>query len=160
MFRTLQRLPEAERFSTDHLRCVSVRPKDLLHRSSWRSTSQAERPARLGRDIEGEEAPITRKSHTRGLKITKKDLDQHGYTMHGCPRCDHMLVWGDAKGCTQAHSETCRQRIAEELAKSPEGRERLKAVSARRERHQAQELKETSTPAPRTAPAKQSSKKP
>ena len=141
--------------------CPTKRPppqelveKDLLHRSSWRSAGQAERPVRLGRDIEGEEAPTTRKSHAMGLKITKKDLDQHGYTMHGCPRCDHMIAWGDAKSCTQAHSETCRRRIAKELAKTPEGRERLKVVAAWKERHKVQELKEASTPAPRTAPAR------
>ena len=71
--RTLKRVPESERFSVTHLASVTVRPKDSLHRSSWRPVGQREREQRLGRDDEGEPEPETRWSHVRGLKITKKD---------------------------------------------------------------------------------------
>ena len=132
MARTLQRVPELERFDVKHAESINIRPKDLLHRSSWKASTQAERPQRLGHEAEGEDAPTTRAKQFRGLKVTAKDLLEHQYTMHGCPKCDHMIVWGTGQGCTQAHSEGCRRRIAEELAKTPEGRARLKAVEDRR----------------------------
>ena len=45
------------------------------------------------------------------------------------------------------------QPIAEELAKTPEGRERLKAVADRRERHQTKDSKEPSVDRPGVRPA-------
>ena len=57
---------------------------------------------------------------------------KYGYTMDGCSRCDHMMVWGNARGYSQAHSRECRQRIAEELSKDPVGQTRLRKVEDRR----------------------------
>ena len=98
--RRFQRMPESERFQMEHLQSVSTRPKDLLHRSTWKATTHAERPERLGHATGENEEPATRKGHVRGLKVTKKDLEKYGYTMHGCARCDHMIVWGNAQSCT------------------------------------------------------------
>jgi len=131
MSRTLQRVPADRRFSQENVSAVAIRPKDLLHRSSWRPPKQLERRQRLGHEIADQDQPSIRAEKSEGLTVTKKDLERHCYTLDGCKRCEHMYVWGNARGCHVAHSAACRRRISEHLAETPEGRERLRRVRGR-----------------------------
>ena len=83
-------------------------------------------PIRIRFDPPGEEEPVAseearKESETRRLRITKKDLDKYGYT-EGCEGCrfkqagirDH-----------RAHSEACRRRIADEIRKDDQEKNRV-----------------------------------
>ena len=48
-----------------------------------------------------------------------------------------------AKGCSVAHSEDCRERIAAELSKTAEGRKRLEAVDDRMDKWRVKQEKTT-----------------
>ncbi len=53
----------------------------------------------------------------RRLKITKKVLEEYGYTEF-CEQCIHIRTFGEAKP-RMPHSEECRKRIMETMARSP-----------------------------------------
>ena len=68
----------------------------------------------------------------RRVYIKARDLENHGYTS-GCPRCEHEMKYGKGR-TTLPHSERCRQRIMEELAKTDEGQRRIAEAGARLDR--------------------------
>ena len=65
----------------------------------------------------------------RRLYIKKADVEAFGYT-EGCVKCDHDLLYGYGR-TTKGHSDQCRRRIMEELAKTPAGMERVQAAAGR-----------------------------
>ena len=62
----------------------------------------------------------------RKLYIKGSDLCAFGYTV-GCPRCTHERRYGPGR-TTKGHSDECRQRITDELSKTPEGLRRISAA--------------------------------
>ena len=66
------------------------------------------------------------------MYIKGEDLRAFGCTV-GCPRRDHKRRYGPG-GATKVHSKQCRERIMEELSKTPEGQRRLAVVDERRNR--------------------------
>ena len=56
----------------------------------------------------------------RRLKITQKDLRDHGFS-RGCPRCECHRKGQNGRASGMKHTEKCRSRIYEALkeAKSP-----------------------------------------
>ena len=63
------------------------------------------------------------------LYVRQADVEAFGYTP-GCPRCEHSLTYGP--GRTQvAHNNTCRERIADCLKDTPEGKRRLEQHEVR-----------------------------
>ena len=65
----------------------------------------------------------------RRLKITKRDLENVGYT-EGCPQCDHTLRNVAARGGLQ-HSDRCRTRVMAEVSKTPAGKARVDDAAER-----------------------------
>ena len=72
-----------------------------------------------------DELPKTRITGQNNLRVTLQDLKDFGYTELGCQRCDHIRAHGHGRECGYAHSAACRNRIKEELKKTPEGRRRV-----------------------------------
>ena len=69
-----------------------------------------------------------RAAAVRRLYIKQEYLDLYGYTQH-CPKCQSIIVHGSEARSNVPHSEQCRARIAAEVAKTEEGRERLQKVT-------------------------------
>ncbi len=68
----------------------------------------------------------------RSFKITKRDIQAHGYT-DDCPQCDHIRSYGEARPGT-THTATCRARIMHEVGQTAQGQARLAAAQERTDR--------------------------
>jgi len=68
----------------------------------------------------------------RSFKITKMDVQMHGYT-DNCPQCDHIRSYGEPRP-GQTHTPTCRARIMHEIGQSVQGQARLAAAQERTDR--------------------------
>ncbi len=77
----------------------------------------------LGVAVDAHPAHPDQPSLPRRLKITRKMLKQHG-TTNGCPQCEHIRAFSEHKAGVQ-HSEKCRARIAESLAATADGADRI-----------------------------------
>ena len=77
----------------------------------------------LGDAVDAHPAHPVQPSLPRRLKITMKMLRQHG-TTDGCTQCEHIRAFSEHKAGVQ-HSEKCRKRIAESLAATEDGADRL-----------------------------------
>lgn len=68
----------------------------------------------VGKDLPG---PVKRTAEVHRVHITKEDLEKrYGYSVN-CPGCDAARHGRKAVG----HSEACRQRVEEAMAKDPDG---------------------------------------
>ncbi len=101
------------RWSREAIQAVAGTPWDTMRKPQQEVRFEPS-PERL------ENFPEPKPSWPRKFKILAKDLRSLGYTV-GCPQCDHMERYGEAKGGI-THSEACRTRIMDELIKTPEGR--------------------------------------
>ena len=109
--RALHSRPMSERWSAEALKAIVSTPWSL------RSRSEAER-ADVGPRVDPHpppEAPLP--CVPRRLKITQKVLEEYGYTEF-CEQCIHVRTFGEAKP-GMPHSEECRKRIMETMARSP-----------------------------------------
>lgn len=132
--RSLQRVPMDRRFNAEAIETISVRPKDLLHRSVWRASGHRERPARLGAvPPETETIAVKRAATGKGLRVTLRDPQKFGRTLVGCKGCNYIGSHGSGVGCTDARSDECHQRIAEQLSLSEEGRDRVNRAIRRKD---------------------------
>ena len=111
MARSLLRMPEPLKWSLEAVRAVSATP--------W-SVHEAQKPGVIQHDPTIEPALRSEEKITqvRRLYIRQADLMRHGYTKN-CPICQHMITHGTNTG-SMPHTEECRQRITEEVAKMPE----------------------------------------
>ena len=143
--RSLRRVVQGSQFTMASIEEINIRPRDILHRAAWGATQRKEREVRLGGVPPApRDAPSTRSSKGRGLRITLKDLKSFG-KLAGCPRCDYIEQHGNGKGCTVAHSIECHQRIAEELSRTEEGRARVQRAIQRKAAAAEKKAKPSST---------------
>ena len=61
----------------------------------------------------------------RRMSVTQADVMRYGYTS-GCLRCEYLRRYTSASTTTVSHTESCRTRIAEALAKDSNQQGRLK----------------------------------
>ncbi len=130
--RALQSRPQEDRWSAETIRNIVSTPWSL------RTKAEGQR-AEVGPSVEPqpatEPAPVPM---PRRLKITQKILNEHGYTVN-CEQCTHIQAFSESKpGLT--HSEVCRKRIMESMAKSPEGAAKLGRYEERIDRALAERL--------------------
>ena len=81
-----------------------------------------------------------KQSLARRIYIRQSDYEAHGLTDH-CPRCEHTKRYGPGR-TTKPHSQECRDRIVEELAKTPEGQARIKSATERAEKSVAEHIEQ------------------
>ena len=73
--RSLQRKPEAQRWSADVLAHVNQRPQEIFYRATALPTGHREPQSGLEERVaEGDEPPKTRASTHRDLRVTLEDL--------------------------------------------------------------------------------------
>ena len=72
------------------------------------------------------------------MHLKGEDSKVFGYTA-GCPRRDHERRYGPGR-TTKGHSTACRQRIIDELMKTPEGLRRLQNADERLNRDLAEHV--------------------
>ena len=65
----------------------------------------------------------------RQIYLKRADIDAYGQT-EGCQRCEADLRYGYGRS-TKPHSNACRTRMTENLAKTEAGRQRLSAADGR-----------------------------
>ena len=138
---TIKRRPTEEQWVVEELNKViglpwQLRPKPIEGGGAM-SPSSPEKDVMIELESRGDEAAATplverkRKGYVpRGLYIRRDvELQQFGYT-EGCDGCEaarHGLAH-------RQHSRACKQRIAEELEKSDEGKKRVEKVKQREEK--------------------------
>ncbi len=74
----------------------------------------------------------------RRVKITMNTLREFGFTAN-CRACDHMSAFGEAKNGL-AHSEACRARIVEAMARTTHGAARIRSNEERINRSLSQRV--------------------
>ena len=120
--RTVVQVPDVQKWSKDRISAVNVRPYKL---------HVPKEPRVIFRDkLDDAVQPKSDDIRVaRRLYIKKADVEAFGYT-EGCVKCDHDLKYGFGR-TTKGHSDPCRQRIMEELAKTPAGMARIQAAAGR-----------------------------
>ena len=119
--RTVLRVPEEQKWNFGSIQAVNatpfgeheVREPEVV----FRQEGQQERPAKPQIVV------------ARRVYIRAPDLEAFGHTK-GCPRCEHELRYG-ANRSGRPHSDICRTRIMGELAKTAQGRLRLRKATTR-----------------------------
>ena len=74
----------------------------------------------------------------RRMRITKADLEKHGYT-ETCAQCDHVMRYGNHKPGLQ-HTDECRKRVMIAISSTPGGKARIDAHEQRTDRYFAETL--------------------
>ena len=123
----IKRLMEKERWS---LEAVKNMPGTLMGpdpNRPGRDRVPIRIEARVDREAEHPSGSDGRRKQVRRMKITRKVLERTGF-IEGCEGCRYMQAGMDEQ---REHSEKCRQRIEEELAKTEEGQRRIKAQESR-----------------------------
>ena len=119
--RTVVQVPDQQKWSMEKVSNVNVRPFQL---------HVPKEPRVIFKDpSKGDEIEKGAIRVCRRLYIKKADVEAFGYT-EGCVKCDHDLLYGYGR-TTKGHSDQCRRRIMEELAKTPAGMERVQAAAGR-----------------------------
>ena len=119
------------RWSSDNLAAITSTP--------WSQRERADPEVRFQEAAPREEpVAVAPPQPARRFRIADADLRKHGYT-DGCVQCNFIQRYGKTKPGTQ-HSETCRNRIIDEISKTPDGEARLSAHSARVDRFLAEHL--------------------
>ncbi len=136
LVRSVQQKPIRERWNVEKLGEMQLR-RHSLHQPR-------------ARDVQLEDAPNNREKVNvkersfRALDLRRADFDPaaggFGYT-EGCPKCTHALRYGWNTGSVNYnHDATCRARVEEALAKTPNGKRRLDEWALRRDRWLAQQI--------------------
>ena len=123
--RSILRMPDVQKWNKDRVDAIAMRPYQLHKPVEPRVIFKE-----AADEIPQEAADTLRL--IRRLYIKKSDIEAFGYT-EGCVKCDHDMKYGFGR-TTKGHSDQCRKRITEELAKTPAGMERIMAASGRAER--------------------------
>ena len=122
----IKRKPPSQRYNTEALLKIKCTPISFEGEES-----KLEKPVVVFAAPDVTVPPLTAQTpaapNRRKLYIRKEELRQFGWT-RGCPRCEAEMIGAPAK---HAHSDVCRERIAAEMAKTPEGQLRLKMLDER-----------------------------
>ena len=79
----------------------------------------------------------------RPAALMYADLMRHGFTPN-CKKCDHIVAYGDGNDAkNRKHSEACRTRILEVLAKDEDGQRRIAQAEFRAQRSIAEHIEKT-----------------
>ena len=132
--RDVKRLPEGERWDADLLEHIDIFP--------WGREPQPQRPEQEGQPAvifeprppqhDEPEVEQDRPVIPRAFNIRRTDLEKYGYTK-GCRKCDCIRQKIPGEGGSKAHSEECRNRIAEEMMKDERAARRIQAAQERRQ---------------------------
>ncbi len=111
--RSLYRRPMSNRWQGERLAQITATP--------WSTRDRPQTEVRFSEPAEAEEQKVLTPAVPvpRVFRINHSDLKRYGYTK-GCLQCEHNEKYGRSKGGVQ-HSSGCRQRILEELSKTPGG---------------------------------------
>ena len=119
--RTVMRLPNVQKWNKDAMAAVRITPWNL---------HEAAKPDVIFREkVDARPEPEGQVQLARRVYIKPADIAQYGY-ISGCPKCEHEMKYGAGRS-SAPHSEKCRQRIMEDLAKTDEGQARIARASAR-----------------------------
>ena len=129
--RSLKRVPMANSWCPETLAGITSTP--------WSRRERADPEVRFQEATPREERVVVAPPQpARRFRIADADLRKHGYT-DGCVQCNFIQRYGKTKPGAQ-HNETCRNRIIDEISKTPDGEARLSAHSARVDRYLAEHL--------------------
>ena len=131
--RTIMRLPNAQKWCKDSVAKVTKTPFQL-HVDLGPEVIFREKKVE-DEAVAAKEPTIVRRVYTR-----KADYEQFGFTS-GCPRCEHEMKYGPGR-TTRPHSERCRARIMDELAKTESGCASLGVAADRMDRALAAHLEQ------------------
>ena len=138
MARTVNLLPDHLKWDAANIESLTITPYDQ-HVAQDQGVAFQDRPAKA---TDADQPRPTQ--HARKLYIKAEDLRVYGYTI-GCPRCDHERRYGPGR-TTKGHSDACRERVINELLKTPEGQRRVQAAEDRAVRSTAEHLEEVLGP--------------
>ena len=127
------RLPNAQKWCKDSVAKVTKTPFQL-HVDLGPEVIFREKKVE-GEAVAAKEPAVVRRVYTR-----RADYEQFGFTS-GCPCCEHEMKYGPGR-TTRPHSERCRARIMDELAKTESGRARLGFAADRMDRALAEHLEQ------------------
>ena len=120
--RTVLRMPGAEKWNKEATSKICCTPYDL-HQPREPEVTFRERTE----DVH--EEPPRKVVMVRQVYIKPADIKKHGLT-RGCKKCDHERLYGPGR-TSAGHSKLCRDRIINEMSKTPEGRIRIAAAAER-----------------------------
>ena len=115
---------------SDNEPAIAKLVREVLAATPWQSR-QATEPEVVfrGKEAVPETTTVLEIREVRRVYIKQEDLEAFGYTK-GCPRCDNILRYGYGK-TTKGHNDTCRKRIMERLAETPQGQLRIARMTER-----------------------------
>ena len=73
------------------------------------------------------QGPGGARSMPRRARLVPADFEKYGYTV-GCPGCEQLQLQLDQR---RGHTEECRARIEEEIAKTDQGKARMARATGR-----------------------------
>lgn len=123
--RDIRRLAEGEQWDIGLVHSVGTSLEKYLDAEAPDPDIEPLADPRPREDIDPPYVPI----QTRRLRLLPKDFMKYGYSQN-CPGCRALR----SKKAAQNHSEACRTRIIEELERTQEGRDRIKAAEDRKEK--------------------------
>ena len=126
------RLPDVQKFDLELIKAVNATP--------WSIHSTAGVEGVFAKKDVAETEVRDSIVKVRKLYILPKDLELYGYTP-GCKKCQSYLGGGKVN-FTGSHSDACRTRLMNELAKSPEGAARIARIVDKADHYLADRLAE------------------
>ena len=132
--RTVKLLPDELKWDVGKIEALRITPYDQ-HVVRAPEVSFQDRPEQPG------DKELPKKNNARKLYLKAEDFKKFGFTV-GCTRCDHDRRYGakHPNHTTKGHSEICRQRIIDELIKTPDGQRRIAAADERINRSIAEDV--------------------
>ena len=120
--RTVLRMPRAEKWNKEAMSKIGCTPYDLHQPREPEVTFREKKE-------EAHEEPMRKVVMARQVYIKPADIEKYGLT-RGCKKCDHKRLYGPGR-TSAGHSKLCRDRIMNEMSKTPEGRIRIAAAAER-----------------------------
>ena len=132
-------MPESASWDVAGLQAITATPWCFKKQDQGEAGQVIFRPTPTGAQPE-EPDPIGA-GGPRAVYIKKKDFDQHGYT-DNCRKCQAM-PWNDVSQPTLGHTERCRTRMSETMAKGSEDqKKRILAATNRADEFFAKQVEE------------------
>ena len=161
--RSVCRYPEGQQWDKEMLRKMRGTPRrpvpgvesDYVPATLGRARAEDEHNGETPVDPEAEDVPVevpverevtvqAEDAPVRRMYVSKTLVKKYGPT-NGCPGCR------DTGSRSVTHSEDCRQRMKELMAKDEEGKEHLKREDERQERHFPAEIEKQASQDPKVA---------
>ena len=117
----MTRVPEIDKWNFDMLSAVSRTPIDM-HQPREQEVVFKDKVEATKHEF------VDKPLLARQVYLRPSDFDEFGFT-RGCARCDRFRR--DGEWGTRPHSQACRERISEALAKTEQGKVRLGIAAER-----------------------------